>query len=272
MKLGEPRIFKRIFAYLIGLLLILTILSSFRIGHSTGQAGIAVVNTGYIAPTLSWTAGPPRWVETNSFIFYTNETETGNTFCVEIRAYDVLDLQAWQINLSFDPTLLHCIRARLGDYFYPIIDIPPTPIIDNDMGYMMYGAALPLGEPALTGNVTLCWINFQLIRAPSGENETLACNFMFVDYPALTWLMNSRGEDISFSMVNGYYESRSPPRLTGDINLDGVVDMLDIGDVVTKYGMTPSSPNWDARMDINADLRVDLRDIGIVCINFGKTR
>jgi hypothetical protein len=250
---------KRIFGGLVGFLLMLASFLFLRVARSTGQTEIAIVNIAN---------------GTNSFVFYTNSTQTGDGFQVDVKVCNVVDLKIWMIKLSFDPMLLRCTGAqvRWWPHDLPREWPPPPPIIDDDLGYVIYGDAFLFPNyPGLTGNMTLCSISFQIIRAPTSENETLACDLTFVDYPAETFLINSQDEDISFSIVNGYYELRSPPRLTGDINLDGVVDMRDINDVVAKYGTTSSSPDWDSRMDMNADLRVDLRDIGSVCVQFGKT-
>jgi hypothetical protein len=257
----------KIFVGLTWFLLLVAIFSSSPTAHSSAEPAIVIVNMEN-ASVMSWTAGPPRWVGMNSFIFYTNETETNDTFYIEIKACNVVDLEAWQINLSFNPTLLQCTGARL---WFPgtVPDFPPKPLVDNDLGYVMYGYT-SLGEPPFTGNRTLCWVGFQITKAPADQNETLTCELAF-DYPGWTWLMNSQGEDMPVSPVNGHYEFRYPPTLIGDINIDGIVDMQDIGDVSAKFGATYASPCWDPRMDMNADLRVDLRDIGIVCLNFGRT-
>jgi hypothetical protein len=240
-----------------GFLLILAILSLLRTVRSEEQTVMAVVNAEN---------------ETNGFIFYTNKTETSATFSAEIRVYNVANLKMWLINLSFNPMLLQCTGAK--ERWWPRNLTrewpPPPPLIENDLGYVTYGdAIISTSYPGLTGNVTLCSISFQIIRAPC-ENETLTCEFEF-DYPGWTWLINSRDEDISFSVIDGYYKFYSPPRLKGDINLDHVVDMRDIGAVTDKYGTTLSSPDWDPRMDVNEDLRVDLRDIGVLCLQYRKT-
>jgi len=261
---------RRICAGFMASLLVLLILSFLRVAYSTGQPEIAVVNVGN-ADSRRWTTGPPRWVETNGFIFFTNETEINSTFYIEIRAYNVVDLLTWQINLSFNVTLLRCTEAWLPAAHVfagrEVMVVPP--LIDNNLGHVTYGASL-LGEPTFTGNGTLCWVGFQIVKAPIGENETLIGEFTF-DYPGETFLINSRDEEIIASPVNGHYEFRYPPRLTGDINLDSVVDMRDIGDVCAKFGTNYATPSWSPQMDLNGDLRVDLRDIGIVCVNFGRT-
>jgi hypothetical protein len=57
--------------------------------------------------------------------------------------------------------------------------------------------------------------------------------------------------------------------ILGDVNLDGKVDMKDIGIVASAFGATPERDRWDERADINKDNRIDLKDIAIVSKNFG---
>jgi parallel beta-helix repeat protein len=57
---------------------------------------------------------------------------------------------------------------------------------------------------------------------------------------------------------------------------DGVCNMRDIGYMCSKFGTTPSSPNWDPNADVTGpvpkvpDNVVNMRDIGEACRNFGK--
>jgi hypothetical protein len=53
-----------------------------------------------------------------------------------------------------------------------------------------------------------------------------------------------------------------------DINLDGKVDMKDVGTVARYFGqLVPPAPG---ECDINSDGKVDMRDVGAVARNFGK--
>jgi len=58
---------------------------------------------------------------------------------------------------------------------------------------------------------------------------------------------------------------------------DGVCNMRDIGYMCSKFGTTPTSPNWDPNADVTGpilkvpDNIVNMRDIGEACRNFLKT-
>lgn len=64
-----------------------------------------------------------------------------------------------------------------------------------------------------------------------------------------------------------------PRALLGDVTgpipnvPDGKVNMMDIAAVISKFGTTPSSPNWNPNMDLNKDGAVNFRDLFIVLSN-----
>jgi peptide/nickel transport system substrate-binding protein len=59
--------------------------------------------------------------------------------------------------------------------------------------------------------------------------------------------------------------------LTGDINNDGKVNILDISTAAKAFGTDPSHPRWNAVADVNEDGLVNIIDISIIARNFGKT-
>ena len=52
----------------------------------------------------------------------------------------------------------------------------------------------------------------------------------------------------------------------GDVNSDGVVNIIDIGILIDNYGLTPPT---DPRADLNKDGIVNIIDIGIIIDNYG---
>jgi len=56
----------------------------------------------------------------------------------------------------------------------------------------------------------------------------------------------------------------------GDINKDGVVDLLDLVIVTKAFGSTPTSPNWNPEADLNNDEIINICDITIVTVSYNK--
>lgn len=59
--------------------------------------------------------------------------------------------------------------------------------------------------------------------------------------------------------------TQGPGGTSGDVNDDGVVNIVDIGIIIDNYGLTPPA---DSRADINGDGVVNVVDIGIVIDNY----
>lgn len=58
--------------------------------------------------------------------------------------------------------------------------------------------------------------------------------------------------------------------LTGDVNEDNVIDILDYNLVKTAIGLTPSSPTWNSLYDFNLDNIINSWDLSIILANLNK--
>jgi parallel beta-helix repeat protein len=56
----------------------------------------------------------------------------------------------------------------------------------------------------------------------------------------------------------------------GDVNMDGKVDIKDIGIVALSFGSSWGALRWNPLADVNHDGKVDIRDIGLVAKHFGE--
>jgi hypothetical protein len=59
--------------------------------------------------------------------------------------------------------------------------------------------------------------------------------------------------------------------LAGDVNLDHTINVFDILAVKSRWGTTPSSPNWIPEYDINDDGSINVFDILLIKANWGKS-
>jgi hypothetical protein len=75
--------------------------------------------------------------------------------------------------------------------------------------------------------------------------------------------LNALTEDITITEVTSI--------ATGDLNVDGVVNIVDIAITATAFGSSPGHPRWNPMTDLNDDGTVDIADISIVAQDFGKT-
>jgi parallel beta-helix repeat protein len=72
-----------------------------------------------------------------------------------------------------------------------------------------------------------------------------------------------------------YYPFQDPNgwllTLEGDINRDGIVNILDAIILAGAFGSEPSDPNWNPNADMNNDETVNILDAILIAGNFGKT-
>ena len=59
--------------------------------------------------------------------------------------------------------------------------------------------------------------------------------------------------------------------ITGDLNVDGRVDIYDVGIVAIAFGSKPGDPDWNPIANLNNDSIIDIFDVVTVATNFGKT-
>jgi parallel beta-helix repeat protein len=70
---------------------------------------------------------------------------------------------------------------------------------------------------------------------------------------------------------NTYVDGTVKVKLPGDVNGDGIVDILDLTLVSLAYGKLEGEPGYDPEADVNKDGIVDMRDLSTVAMNLGHT-
>ena len=118
----------------------------------------------------------------------------GNEFAVNLNVANVTDLYAWQARIHFDPTQMNCTGAELGPFLEEAgPTVHPSPVIDNEAGYVLVGDSLMFGE-GVSGNGILAYIYFKCIGPGSSILQ-----FNRSD----TYLLNSALEQIPCVIVDG---------------------------------------------------------------------
>jgi len=69
---------------------------------------------------------------------------------------------------------------------------------------------------------------------------------------------------------NVYVDSTVLVTILGDLNGDGVVDILDIAMVAKAYGSYPGHPKWNPNADLDNSNLIDIIDIAKAAKNYGK--
>jgi hypothetical protein len=140
----------------------------------------------------------------------------GTKFLANVTIADVTRLSGWQINITYDPTLLSI--SNQADIFLPSNHIfngldprATAKTINNTAGYVMWACAIGPSAPKdnFNGSGVMCQIFFTVIKIPS-EGEKLSCNLVLDRLGTFpTSIVDPYADDIPFTEQNGYYELSS---------------------------------------------------------------
>ena len=192
------------------------------------------------------------------YAFSETPIHIGDTFTFDVRAENVVDLAGWQFDIAFDPTVLEAVDVSEGDFLKTDggTTFFQSGRIDNAAGKITGLIAGRISEGGVSGSGSVLQVRFK--AKSEGETELALQNFLF-------------GSDTEESIPAGPLEIRITVEerlLTGDVNRDGVVNILDLIRVARQLGkrVPPNSP-----VDINGDGVVNIFDLTLVAQGIGKT-
>ena len=186
-------------------------------------------------------------------------------FTVEIWIVDAVKLHDWYAEISFNTDHLDIIEVEIDTTFltgpYEIFQYEKH---DDTGEILIYIKQQQPGETLAYGEGRLATLTFKVhdtIFWTTPTNPILHSWIIFTDLwisvkcPDLYWIPMGL-----LDIVECEYKYIPIP---GDVNMDGVVNVLDLQLVAADYG---SSTTYD----LNEDLDVDLIDLVLVAINFGR--
>lgn len=180
---------------------------------------------------------------------------------------------------------------RTGDYeiFYKTYN-ESSWSDDMRFTYSTYSDASPSILQTLDGTIWIFWASIELsptatsdiyYKSSSNNGTTWSESFQFTtDAAEDTWPCATQMSDTKIWVVwtsnrgdqpNGNWDIYYRTSLAGDVNEDGVVDILDLKKVSLSYGYLWWEPEYDPDADLNKDGIVDLRDLLIIGMNYGAS-
>jgi hypothetical protein len=142
---------------------------------------------------------------------------------VNVSVFDVLNLAVWQINLTWNPSMLEIAKVHLSgdpslsDIYFPEDNVfgdypdPTTPTYTPGMIFWVVGIKATAPFTYFDGSGTLCQIKFNVTQLPSSN---LTCDIHFVlegEHAVYTKLIDEEGDRMSYTSEDGYYEYAWPP-------------------------------------------------------------
>ncbi len=181
----------------------------------------------------------------------------GETFTVNVDIGNVTNLFSYEAKLGFNQTLIKPIGIAEGPFIRGQTASPSgtffLPIIKDDYVHV---ACVTLGAyPGVNGSGNLFTVTFNT-SAPGESSLSL--------YDST--LLDSTVAEITHSTIDGGVLVR----VIGDVNGDGVVNIVDMTLVSLSYGTFEGEPGYNSEADLNDDGIVDMQDLTIVAMHLGE--
>ena len=196
-----------------------------------------------------------------------------DTFQVDVNISMVTDLFSWQINVTWDPSMLTVSEITEGEFLLRTASENKTAAYqlgyvinatDDVKGYTGMAESILGDVVGISDNGTLVSIDFLIVGYGWTElTIRLTGNLA-------TTLLNSTGQVISLppeNVLEGWFDNR----ITGDVNGDGTVTISDMGEVSDHWTGPPAGIYPYARYcDLNGDGKISISDMGMVSDNWGR--
>jgi len=150
------------------------------------------------------------------------------------------------------------LGTQIADFGTVNITITNNQIINTQIGIARYYGSQPVSDIKITNNLFIEnreWDIYADFQA-AFFNNTITTKEKIKTLTIPTAFSNNVD-------ING------TPIILADVNLDGKVDMHDIGSIARRFGATEESETWDPKLDIIQDGKIDMRDLGYTSQNFG---
>jgi PKD repeat protein len=140
----------------------------------------------------------------------------GETFTAEVKIADVLSLYSWQVNMSYDPTVLQFENVTEGEFLkdQPEGTLPPYERVENELGWVIFQWVTKGKYEGVSGSGTLATVRFQVDAVTNGEtvlNLTHPSTFLLKWNPPPVPAGGSEFEDIPFEAENGFFTNLEVP-------------------------------------------------------------
>ena len=221
--------------------------------------------SGFVDPAKNIT---DYWDQPGGAPYGGHNVTIGSTVTFHVNISDVTDLFSWQVNMSWDPSILNVSNIIAGEF----LARADEPTSSEELGFMINSTGYAQGYATIAESIL-----GDVAGIPGPESGRLvAIEFEIVGYGCIdltistsgtlpTTLLNSTGDSLTFTTTIGYFRNK----LQGDVDANTVVDGADISVVI--YHRDAGGPGgYDRNVDIDDNTAIDGADISLVIFNRGR--
>jgi hypothetical protein len=182
-------------------------------------------------------------------------------FTIDVTVSQVSDVYGWEIELTWNSTLLEPVNISEGPFLRAGGATFFTSQVNAIDGSMVADCTLVGTANGVNGEGTFAAITFYVKNAgecPLHLSEAI--------------LVNSTEQSIQSQTADGYgyFTALSDVAIPGDLNGDFKVNLEDLVLLAQAYGSKPGDPNWNPNADIDNSGAVGLSDLVILALHYGQ--
>ena len=171
----------------------------------------------------------------------------GEEFTLTAEIANAQNVAGYQVVLQFNPEVLRFVSWEQGTYLTDNVFVIPTVVEEDRLSF-----ATTATTAATTTDGPLFTVTFEVVAIKASK--------LF-----LTEVILASGDGTAVSVITQDSRIIGPIILPWDVNKDGVVNILDLTLVATRFGQTGSVP-----ADVNGDNMVNVLDLTLVASHFGE--
>jgi hypothetical protein len=166
------------------------------------------------------------YVVPSSVPFDTTNASVGTLFNVTVWAYIQNYTFTWQVNMTFNPSLVWAVAAgftgpggvKSAFFGDQTSTTPGAPQIDNVTGFVYIGETLIGTEQEGQNNASLFWTEFEIVSIPNATITSLTDAFN-ITHPADTFFLDPDLNAIPLTFYDATYSFAFIPEFTSPIVL-----------------------------------------------------
>jgi len=178
-------------------------------------------------------------------------------FDAQINVTNIVNLNAFNFSFTYDAGLLEII--------YPYVTVPSfsgSLIVYKGWGDGTVFVNVTGIAPPLNGSIVLATVKFKVKTGFVWNTQTRVIN------STLNFTIHEFNDGtVEHETINGTYRYKPVP---GDLDLDGVVTIIDLAFAARAFGTNEGEPGWQDIADLNRDRTINILDLVIIARNFGR--